>query len=84
MSSAALNNLWMYIEGLSLKQKDRDWLAGKLLNPTKEDEETARQKAYVKDTLSRAIREVDAAHREGRKLKNVDDFLAEWETEERV
>ena len=34
MTTFALNNLWTYIEGLSLKQKDREWLAGKLLEPT--------------------------------------------------
>ena len=27
MTTFALNNLWNYIEGLSLKQKDREWLA---------------------------------------------------------
>ncbi len=34
MTTVALNNLWTYIQGLSLKQRDREWLAGKLLEPT--------------------------------------------------
>ena len=36
MTTYALNNLWTYIEGLSLKQKDRKWLANKLLEPVEE------------------------------------------------
>ena len=31
MSTAALNNLWIYLQGLSLSQHDRNWLADKLL-----------------------------------------------------
>ena len=33
MTTVALNNLWSYIQGMSLKKKDREWLAGKLLEP---------------------------------------------------
>ncbi len=33
MSTLTLNRLWAFIESLSLSQKDRDWLAGKLLEP---------------------------------------------------
>ena len=31
MTTLAQNNLWTYIQGLSLKQKDREWLASKLI-----------------------------------------------------
>ena len=37
MTTVALNNLWTYIEGLSLKRKDREWLASKLLEPKADD-----------------------------------------------
>ena len=77
MTTYALNNLWTYIEGLSLKKKDREWLAGKLLESKTEDAKTARQKAYVKETLTRALKEVEAAKREGRKLQTLDEFLEE-------
>lgn len=82
MTTFALNNLWAYIEGLSLKQKDREWLAGKLLEPKTDDAKTARQHAYVKESLTRALQEVKAAKREGRKLKTFDEFLEELEEEE--
>jgi len=82
MTTVALNNLWTYIEGLSLKQKDREWLASKLLEPKADDAKTAKQKAYVKETLTRALNEVKAAKREGRKLQTVDEFIKELRMEE--
>ena len=77
MTSVALNNLWTYIDGLSLKKKDREWLADKLLETKIEDAKTARQKAYVKESLTRALNEVKAAKQEGRKLKTMYEFLKE-------
>ena len=34
MATVATNKLWAYIESLSLSRRDRNWLAGKLLEPT--------------------------------------------------
>ena len=84
MSTAQLNNLWAYIDGMSLKKKDREWLADKLLNPSTKELETLRQQEYVKESLTRALQEVQAAKREGRQLKSVDVFLADLELEETV
>jgi hypothetical protein len=81
MTTFALNNLWTYIEGLSLKQKDREWLAGKLLEPKADDARTAKQKAYVKETLTRALQEVETAKREGYKLQTIEEFEKELEQE---
>ena len=69
---------------MALKKKDREWLAGKLLEPTADDAKTARQKAYVKESLYRALDEVEAAKPEGRKLKTLDEFLEELEEETAV
>lgn len=71
----ALNNLWTYIEGLSLKRKDREWLASKLLEPKADDAKTAKQKAYVKETLTRALNEVKAAKRGEVKMMTEEEFL---------
>ena len=84
MTAIQLNNLWTYIQGMALKKKDREWLAGKLLEPTADDAKTARQKAYVKESLYRALDEVEAAKPEGRKLKTLDEFLEELEEETAV
>ena len=84
MTTIALNNLWTYLQGLSLKQKDREWLAGKLLEPTVVDVETKRQQEFVKESLYRALDEVEAAKREGRKLSTLDDFINELKAEDTV
>ena len=84
MTTIALNNLWTYLQGLSLKQKDREWLAGKLLEPVEVDAETKRQQEFVKESLYRALDEVEAAKREGRKLSTLDDFIKELKAEEAV
>ncbi len=34
MTTFALNNLWSYLQGLSLSQEDRSWLANKLQEPS--------------------------------------------------
>ena len=68
-------NHWTYIEGLSLKRKDREWLAGKLLEPKADDAKTAKQKAYVKETLTRALNEVKAAKRGEVKMMTEEEFL---------
>ena len=76
-----MNNLWTYIQGLSLSQRNRNWLADKLVEPI-EDTKTAQQKAYVKETLTRALKEVEQAKREGRKLQTLDEFIQELRMEE--
>lgn len=82
MTTVALQNLWTYINGLSLKRKDREWLANKLLEPTEVDAETKRQQEFVKESLTRAINEFKAAKREGRQLTTLDDFIEELKSEE--
>jgi len=42
MSSAALNNLWSYIKGLSLSYSERQWLAEHLVEP--EEIENAKER----------------------------------------
>ena len=41
MTTFALNNLWAYLQGLSLSQSDREWLANKLIMPAKTHENTS-------------------------------------------
>lgn len=84
MTTVALNNLWTYLNGLSLKRKDREWLANKLLEPTDVDAETKRQQELVKESLTRAFNEVRAAKREGRQLTTLDEFIEELRAEEKV
>ena len=39
MTTFALNNLWAYLQGLSLSQSDREWLANKLIMPKEKENE---------------------------------------------
>jgi hypothetical protein len=39
MTTFALNNLWAYLQGLSLSQSDREWLANKLIMPKDKEPE---------------------------------------------
>ena len=72
MSTAALNNLWTYIKGLSLSYSDRQWLAEHLVEPEeierakqrKRDEELVRKLHSLRyegemtaDELKKALRE---------------------------
>ena len=75
MTTLQLNNLWTYIQGMALKKKDREWLAGKLLEPKADDEKTARQKAFVKESLYRALDEVERAKRGEIKMMTEEEFL---------
>jgi hypothetical protein len=52
MTTFALNNLWTYLQGLSLSQKDREWLANKLIMTKdarlKEDDNARLEEALAK------------------------------------
>lgn len=82
MTTVALNNLWTYLNGLSLKQKDREWLANKFLEPTEVDAETKRQQELVKESLTRAFDEVKRAKRGEIKMMSLEDFEAELRAED--
>lgn len=66
---------------MSLKKKDRDWLAGKLLEPTADDAKTAQQKAFVKESLYRALDEVERAKRGEIKMMTLEEFEEELKAE---
>lgn len=84
MTTFALNNLWTYLQGLKLSQKDREWLASKLIELVVDDAKAAKQKAYVKEMLTKAFEEVERARRGEIKLKSMEELLRELETEEAV
>ena len=52
MTSFALNNLWTYLQGLSLSQDDREWLANKLIMP-KENELKQENSARLDEALKK-------------------------------
>lgn len=52
MTSTALNNLWQYLQNLSLTENNRRWLAQKLTEPQ------TKSKAF-NDKTKAAIKEID-------------------------
>ena len=81
MTTFALNNLWSYLQGLSLSKSDRKWLAEKLLTTTDDDAETIRLQNYVKESLYRALDEVESAKRGESKLMTDDEFMQSLKNE---
>ena len=75
MTTFALNNLWNYIQGLTLARSDREWLAGKLMEPSVDEIETKSQQEFVKDSLYRALDEVKEAKRGGKQLMTEEEFF---------
>ena len=43
MTTFALNNLWTYLQGLSLSRSEREWLVGKLSEPVEKVSEEAKE-----------------------------------------
>ena len=84
MATIATNKLWAYIESLSLSRRDRNWLAGKLLEPsfqTDPYEVSPSGDSFFAD--SRNVKAVEhdiaEAHRSGAKftrLENKEDIMA--------
>ena len=52
MSTIELNNLWTYIESIGLSNKNRKWLADKLVEPTKAEMPNAKTLAAMRELES--------------------------------
>lgn len=63
MNAVSLNNLWSYLQGLSLTTSNQRWLGERLIEASKiekDDKKAKQQEAMVKDTLTRAFEELHA------------------------
>lgn len=47
-----MNNLWTYIDSLGLSMKNRQWLADKLIEPTKSTKESTEKKSSLRTAFS--------------------------------
>lgn len=79
MTSTALNNLWAYIDSISLSDRNKQWLADKLIESKKKSKKET-QAQYVRESLQRALDEVKEAQRGGKQLMSAHDLLTEMET----
>lgn len=60
MTTFALNNLLTYLQGLSLSQSDREWLANKLIMPTNTQEGTVKNESLAEFLKMEGIWSEDA------------------------
>ena len=74
MNAVSMNNLWTYLEGLSLTASNRKWLAEKLVEPHRKVVMSAEEvKADMKETFQQ-LKEV----KEGKRTtRNAEDLLYE-------
>lgn len=79
MNTVQMEGLWQFLQTLSLSRSNKQWLAEHLVMPS-ETTETPNQK-YVRESLTRAMKEVREAEKEGRNLQSLDDFILELEQE---
>ena len=76
MSTAALNNLWTYIESMSLSNRSKQWLADKLIESKTPKKEA--QAKYMRESLQRAWSEVKEMKRNNYVgAQTLDEFLDE-------
>lgn len=79
MSTVALNNLWIYIQSMMLSDRNKQWLADRLIE-SKTNNVKAAQEKYVRESLTRAMNEVREARRTGKKLQSAQSLLEEMKS----
>ena len=73
--SGSLESLWTYIQSLSLTDKNREWLAGKLLDSVRGENEITKEELL--SDFERSCKEI-RLYKEGKiKLKTIDEALDE-------
>jgi len=75
--SASMESLWQYIQSLSLSNRNREWLADKLLEGTgqKKAEETEYiSKEEVLEMIDSGLKDMKAG-----RTQTLEDFMREWQ-----
>ena len=74
MNAVSLNNLWKYLQGLSLTASNRKWLMEKLAEPVDKPQMTDKE---IKEELSEAFRQLEEVKEGKRQTRNVEGLLHE-------
>lgn len=78
--SASMESLWQYIQSLSLSERNREWLADKLLEGTRKkgEEETERiGKEEILAGIDAGLKEMVERKRTGKKAKTLEELINE-------
>ena len=74
MNAVSMNNLWTYLEGLSLTASNRKWLAEKLVEPRRKVVMSAEE---VKADMKEAFQQLKEVKEGKRTTRNAEDLLYE-------
>ncbi len=77
--SASMENLWQYIQSLSLSERNRIWLADKLLEGTRKEE--AEDDEYI--SKEEVLAGIDAGLKDMKagRSKTFEEFMRDWDDE---
>jgi len=74
MNAISMNNLWTYLQGLSLTASNRKWLAEKLVEPK---ENVVMNDEEIRQGLTEAFHQLEEVKAGKRKTRNAEELLYE-------
>lgn len=76
--SASMESLWQYIQSLSLSERNRVWLADKLLEGTRKEEEEIEyiSKEEILAGIDAGLKDMKAG-----RSKTFEEFMRDWDDE---
>jgi len=76
--SASMESLWQYIQSLSLSERNRVWLANKLLEGTRKEEEETEyiSKEEILAGIDAGLKDMKAG-----RSKTFEEFMRDWDDE---
>jgi len=74
MNAVSMNNLWNYLQGLSLTASNRKWLAERLVEPEQKSVMTDEE---IKEGLKTAFAQLKEVEEGKRLTRNADELLYE-------
>ncbi len=76
--SASMESLWQYIQSLSLSERNRIWLADKLLEGTRKEEEETEyiSKEEILAGIDAGLKDMKAG-----RSKTFEEFMRDWDDE---
>lgn len=74
MNAISMNNLWNYLQGLSLTASNRKWLAEKLIEP---QTSTDMNDEKIRQELTEAFQQLEEVKAGNRKTRKAEELLYE-------
>lgn len=81
-ASAKMESLWQYIQSLSLSDRNKKWLAEKLVEDTKADDTEYISKEEILAGIDAGLKEVKLCHEGKLKAKTAKEFLEELQNDQ--